>query len=201
MSLPVEDLASVSEIADCDLSPPRDGVILTPLPLAMAELQRMHAVAGRLAEEAPEVIAHSEAARGLEQSLIHAMVDCLSMGHRREETAACRRLGSTMRRFHTVLEAHPDQALHLPELCTLLGVAERTLQRCCHEHLGIGPKQFLLLRRMHLARRALRQADMCSTTVTAIATQFGFSELGRFAVIYKSLFGEQPSLTLRRPPD
>ena len=55
--------------------------------------------------------------------------------------------------------------------------------------------------RMHLARRALRMADPATTTVTEIATSYGFWELGRFSVTYGSLFGESPSAALRRPPD
>ena len=65
----------------------------------------------------------------------------------------------------------------------------------------MGPMRFLLRRRMHLARRALREADPAATTVTAIATQFGFWELGRFAAEYRILFNEPPSATLRRPPE
>jgi len=61
----------------------------------------------------------------------------------------------------------------------------------------MGPNHFLLLRRLHLARRALREAA-ADTTVTDIATEFGFWELGRFAVEYKALFGEAPSKALRR---
>jgi len=34
--------------------------------------------------------------------------------------------------------------------------------------------------------------------VTAIATGCGFFELGRFAVEYRSLFGESPSVSLAR---
>jgi AraC-like DNA-binding protein len=49
---------------------------------------------------------------------------------------------------------------------------------------------------MHLARRALRRADAETTTVTEIATNCGFWELGRFAVAYRSLFGESPSTAL-----
>ena len=65
----------------------------------------------------------------------------------------------------------------------------------------MGPAQYLWLRRMNLARRALRLADPGKTTVTAIATEFGFWELGRFAVQYRQLFGELPSATLRLAPD
>jgi len=50
-----------------------------------------------------------------------------------------------------------------------------------------------------LARRALRGADPETKTVTEIASDYGFWELGRFSVAYRSLFGESPSAALRRP--
>jgi len=200
ISLPVADMVSVgAAIAGFDLTPPKDALTLTPSPSAMAKLQRLHAAAGRLAEDAPEIIAHPEAARGLEQALIEAMVGCLSGGSVREERLALRHHSLIMRRFRRAVEEDPDQPLYIPELCAAIGVSDRTLRLSCQEQLGMSPKRYLLLRRMHFARRALRDGSPGTTTVTEIAAQYGFWQFGRFAGEYRSLFGEAPSATLHRP--
>jgi AraC-like DNA-binding protein len=200
MSLPVEEMAIAgAAMVGCDLMPPKNVLTITPSPVAMARLQNLHAAAGALAERAPAVITHREAARGLEQALIEAMVVCLGTGEVGEDRAALRQHAAIMRRFHRVVDGNPDQALFIPELCAAIGASERTLRVCCQEHLGISPKRYLLLRRMHLVRRALRAAAASATTVTEIATRYGFWQFGRFAGEYKSLFGELPSITLARP--
>jgi AraC-like DNA-binding protein len=197
MSLPFAVMSQISAtVAGRDLMPLRDEEIVTPWAAAMAKLQRLHAAAGHLAEHAPEIIARPEAARGLEEALIEAMIDCIVAPDRHEDTAARHRHTVIMQRFRAAIEVSNDKAVYLPELCNRIGVSGRTLRLCCQEHLGMGPKRFLLLRRMHLARRALRQAT-ADATVTDIATELGFWELGRFAVEYKALFGEAPSETLR----
>jgi AraC-like DNA-binding protein len=101
-------------------------------------------------------------------------------------------------RFHDYLASRPDEPLYLSEICAAIGVSERTLRDCCQDHLGMGPHRYLWLRRMHLTRRALREAHSARTTVTDIATAHGFWELGRFAVEYRTLFDELPSATLGR---
>jgi AraC-like DNA-binding protein len=202
MSLPVEDAAAFGEtLAGCDLTPPRKAMLITPLPSGMAKLQRLHAAAGQLAEDAPEIIAHPEAARGLEQALIEALVGCLSIGQVREDSLARRHHSLVLRRFRRAVEENPDQPLYIPELCEAIGVSDRTLRLCCQEQLGMSPKRYLMFRRMHFARRALRDGSPGTTTVTEIATQYGFWQFGRFAGEYKALFGEAPSATLHRPRD
>ena len=65
----------------------------------------------------------------------------------------------------------------------------------------MGPIRYLTLRRMNLVRRALLRADPSKATVTRIVTDHGFWELGRFSIVYRALFGESPSETLRRPTE
>ena len=199
MSLPMEDIAAAgASLAGCDLTPLRDALTVTPKPDAMAKLLRLHAAVARLAEDAPEVIAHPATSQGLEQSLIEAMVNCLDTLDVLEDSAARRRHQLIMRRFHKVVEDNPDTALYIPELCAEIGVSQRTLYACCQEYLRMGPKQYLLQRRMNLARRELRKAVPSPNGVTEIATKYGFWQFGRFAGLYKSMFGEKPSDTLRR---
>jgi AraC family ethanolamine operon transcriptional activator len=55
----------------------------------------------------------------------------------------------------------------------------------------------MLRDRLQGVRHALRNRHASGTTVTSVATDYGFYELGRFAGAYKELFGEAPSDTLR----
>ncbi len=198
MSLPVEDMAELSiALIGRDLSPRCGTVSIEASPSAAERLRRLHEAAGRLAETAPEIIANPDAARGLEQALIDAMFACLAQGCEREDTASRRRHSTIVKRFCALAAQNPGKSLYLTDVCTAIGVNQRTLHLCCQEHLGVGPKRYLMLRRMHLARRALLQTPSEPATVTEIATRYGFWELGRFSVTYKTMFGEAPSETLR----
>ena len=84
MSLPVEDIcAAGAAMTGCDLTPLSHELIVSPLPAALARLQRLHAEAGDLAESAPGTLANADASRGLEQALIEAMVACLKYARAR----------------------------------------------------------------------------------------------------------------------
>jgi AraC family ethanolamine operon transcriptional activator len=94
-------------------------------------------------------------------------------------------------------EQSPEFTLRIDELAAASDVSVRTLRTAFVEHFGIPPLRYLTTRRLHEARRALRAADPEATTVTAVATRFGFWQFGRFAGEYVRLFGERPSDTLR----
>lgn len=88
-------------------------------------------------------------------------------------------------------------------ICTAFRLSRRSLARAFHDSLGIGPMTYIRLLRLSQTRRALVAArhapppeDDAAPSVTAIALGHGFTELGRFAVLYRRMFGETPSETL-----
>ena len=92
----------------------------------------------------------------------------------------------------------PDAAVTMDELADKLGVPRRTLFHKFKKTLGIGPRRYFELKRLHQLRRCLQDAEPRSDTITRIATEHGFSDPGRLARLYYEHFGEMPSKTLRR---
>jgi AraC-like DNA-binding protein len=201
MSLTPDDLAVAGRaIAGRELTAPSHAHIVRPSPSLMARLLSLHERAGRLARTAPEKLAHPQVSRALDQALVHAMVMCLTEGEPVAEGAGSHRHSAIIAKLDEILAENQGEPVYLAEICAATGATERTLRACCHEHLGMGVIRYLWLRRMHIAHRALEQATPTTATVTEIATECGFWELGRFSVEYRALFGETPSQSLRRPP-
>ena len=143
------------------------------------------------------LITRQEVVRALEHDLLYAVVKCLTRDEAHRDSDARQRRAETMARLEQALAAREATPLPAPQLAAAVGVPERTLQSCCAEFLGMSPGQYARLRRLHLVRRALRCADPGAATVSAIAKQYGFPDPGRFAVGYRTAFGESPSSTLR----
>lgn len=202
LAIALADMEAIgANLCDCDLTPPRESLSVTPTAVAMNRLRDLHATAGDLAEYLPGIIACPEAANGLEQAVIAVVAECLSTNHDRSSRSGNDRQGRTLTKFYEILEANQSTVFHVPEMCAHLGVSIRTLTTYSNAVLGMSPHRYLKLRQLHLARRALVLGDPETTTVTEIATAHGFWELGRFAVAYRTLFGERPSSTLRRTHD
>jgi AraC-like DNA-binding protein len=167
-----------------------------PPPAAMRRLRHLHRGAIRMAEARAGALTDAQAAHGLEQQLIHALIECLATGLTDHETsAACQHRG-ILARFEDLLVAEPS--LRMAGICAALGISGRMLRECCKKHLGMGPSGYRRLRRMQQVHRALRSKDPRAGTVFEIATRYGIRDLGRFAASYQALYGELPSVTLRR---
>jgi AraC-like DNA-binding protein len=143
-------------------------------------------------------MAHSEAARALENEVLHALVNCLAGGG--DHIPGPRRHIEVIDAFERVLTLRLSEPLTIAGMCAEIGVPERTLRACCTEVLGMSPSRYLRLRRLNMVRAALQGANPAPGAITELAKRYGFSELGRFAASYRQTFGESPSATLRRSP-
>lgn len=175
------------------------GKVIRPPDHLGAALLSVIEAATRVTRTRAGIFASPQATEALKQALLRPMIMCLLHEEARKESIARGRHVAIVKRFETAVEANLDGPLLAPDLCRIIGVPGRTLRALCQEQLGMSPQRFLTLQRLHLAQRALLRSDPRSATVTEIATSHGFWELGRFAVSYKSAFGESPSATLRRP--
>jgi AraC-like DNA-binding protein len=198
ISLASRDLADFSQalIHTRLTSPPAEKILRPPSKL-VAELLRLHAQACRLAETKSDMIAHREVARAIEHDLLYALVNCLDADGAHHDGNARQRHAEIMARFEKILASPEDVQRSMPEIAAAIRVSERTLRKCCGTFLGMSPGRYARLRRLNLARAALRRAVPATASVGAIAKQYGFTELGRFAVAYRTIFGETPSTTLQ----
>lgn len=196
ISLRADDLARFSRtLLGTEIGRPASAVLLRPARCVSNNVLRLHGQACRLARQRHDTLAHGEVRRALEQHLIAALVSALSERPPDKNATAPQRHVEVMQRLEHVLAAEPRRQLSLPELSAAVGVPQRTLRICCEEFVGCSPSDYARLRRLNFARAALaRQGDV---TVAQVARTFGFTAPGRFAALYRTTFGELPSVTLR----
>ena len=93
--------------------------------------------------------------------------------------------------------AHSDEPLSVLDICLRVGTSRRKLNYCFQDVLGTTPVKYLRSLRLYGVRSALRAAN-ASTRVQDVAAHWGFWHLSQFGQDYRRLFGELPSVTLRR---
>ena len=97
-----------------------------------------------------------------------------------------------------MIEDLPNDVVTIKDLVAATGVSHRTLQAGFQRFLGTSPQKYLQLRRLHQARKLLRDPQNGYDTVTQVAATLGLWDFGRFASRYQQVFGELPSTTLQR---
>lgn len=95
------------------------------------------------------------------------------------------------------IHAHAAELPTLAQIAAAAGVGTRALNVGFQRHLKCTPMRYLLQCRLDGVRSELLHGE-AGDTVTAVAMQWGFFNLGDFAAHYQVRFGERPSQTLRR---
>ena len=183
-------------------SNPTPGGVVRPPRSAFDRFVRTHKEALSVFNGGPEILTYAEAYRAGEQDLIHTLVSCLtSSGKIAESDGAARqrrRHSSVMHKLDEYLDSSPNMSMKVSDISEQLNVSERTLRNVCKRFTGESPRSYSALRRMNAARATLLNASPGATSVSNVAEVFGFRSAGRFAALYRQLFGEYPTVTLRQ---
>ncbi|SEK13644.1 AraC family transcriptional regulator [Paraburkholderia diazotrophica] len=102
-----------------------------------------------------------------------------------------------VKRVEEYVRLHVHEPLTIERLAEFAGVSASTLFsgfRNCH---GVSPMAWVRQLRLERVRDELRGAAAEPVSVTDVALKWGFAHLGRFAMEYKRMFGESPSVSLR----
>jgi AraC-like DNA-binding protein len=102
-----------------------------------------------------------------------------------------------VRRIEEYIDAHWELPLTVEDLANVAGVGERSIFATFKRNRDYTPLAYLKMVRLKNANKILR-APIATTSVTNVALDCGFSNLGHFARDYQDTFGELPSQTLAR---
>jgi AraC-like DNA-binding protein len=97
-----------------------------------------------------------------------------------------------------IIEAEARLPLTVSSIAARSRGSVRALQQAFRHELETTPMAYLREVRLRRAHRALVKADPSITTVSSIAYEWGFANLGRFAETHATRYGELPGVTLRR---
>jgi AraC family transcriptional regulator, ethanolamine operon transcriptional activator len=87
----------------------------------------------------------------------------------------------------------------LYDLSQISGLRLRSLINAFQAVTGMSPMAYLKQRRLQSVRETLLLSDKSRTRIIDVAANWGFWHMGHFTSDYRSMFGETPSETLRRP--
>jgi AraC-like DNA-binding protein len=165
-------------------------------PAARRELLDLASVATSAIASHPKPLVAKHATHGLEQQIIHGLVDCLASATPDPDSDLRRRSQRAAVRLEQLFEESGSGDLKTRDIRLAIGVPERFLRRSCAIQLGVGFVCYRKLRLLQAARRALSERPAGKVSITKVARRFGFYHLGRFASEYRQFFGELPSATL-----
>ena len=115
----------------------------------------------------------------------------------REKLPRAQAIPRDLRRAIDYMREDEGRRLSIVYLVAHCGVSERTLHKHFRLFMEVSPLEYWRRHRLAAAREVFLKATS-DTSVTEMATRFGFSHFGRFSQQYRRCFDETPSETLQR---
>ncbi|SDB94625.1 helix-turn-helix domain-containing protein [Acinetobacter boissieri] len=143
----------------------------------------------------PMLVATERTRTQIQDDLLDLIIQ--SIDHQPEKImVSTQKATSVVNRVIEYTHSHCDQLFAISDLCSITNTSRRTLQSCFEKSTGMSPALFLKYLRLNKVRKELAQIT-ANSSISTIATHFGFWHLSQFAYDYKRLFLESPSDTLK----
>jgi hypothetical protein len=140
-----------------------------PRPAMMSHLRHLHSAAIGLVERRSRAMIDAEAAHGLEQQLIYALIECLSKSSAIEAAPATSEHREVVLRLEALLQTDPERPFRTTKICKTLGITPRSLRISCEEQLGMGPTEYIRRRRLQLTHPRVRLVQALTTKLKTTA--------------------------------
>jgi AraC-like DNA-binding protein len=174
---------------------------LQPPAVGFIEMEKRLTQLQAVIDSKPMLLTHAAIRQMFEHSLEESLVSIIRKTEQRllsQDSVDRQTSGQIIRRTEQYLESHPDQPIHLLQLCSAIGASPVLVGHAFRDLLNIEPKRYLRLYRMHCVRRILLASDPAETSVEFVARNWGFWGRLHFESEYRRIFGELPSQTLAR---
>jgi AraC-like DNA-binding protein len=102
-----------------------------------------------------------------------------------------------LKRAMCFINGKVDSDIGILEIAEAVHLSPRAVQYLFRRHLSTTPTEYVRRLRLHRAHQDLLAGSSGTSTVSAIATRWGFAHTGRFAVLYRETYGQSPHQTLR----
>jgi methylphosphotriester-DNA--protein-cysteine methyltransferase len=141
---------------------------------------------------------HDQPPRAIDDALVAQVRKALQTSAPTAATSMRTQRAAAVARACRFIDSYLVKPIGLAELCAHCGVGVRTLEYGFKQFYDATPIGFIKSQRLTRTHTALARAGAQPISIGATARRVGFTHMGQFAQDYRSLFGESPTMTLRR---
>lgn len=141
---------------------------------------------------------HDQPPRVIDDALVAQLHKALETSAPTAETSMRTQRAAAVARACGFIDSYLGKPIGLAELCAHCGVGVRTLEYGFRQFYDATPTGFIKSQRLTRTRTALARAGAQPMSISSTARRLGFTHMGQYAQDYRSLFGESPTMTLRR---
>lgn len=142
-------------------------------------------------------LSDDEESTAMRSTLANALVECLfaTLSERTSGEMISRRAGRHADILEATLDLIGSSDALMPDtdaMCSVAHTTERTIRNVFNEFFSVSPHRYLMLRRLHSIRRAIRDGR-AEENITSICARHNVWDFGRFSGQYRACFGVLPS--------